>query len=82
MFGYRVQFKREDQEFSNPKPDACQMHKPIHKYAQEIVDELTKQYEPIPKYHTLQKIIIPVVSSSSDEESIERDKTSDDIREK
>ena len=44
------------------------MHKPIHKYASEIIDELTKQYECIPKYHTQQKIIIPVVSSSSDEE--------------
>ena len=29
------------------------MHKPIHKFCTEILEELTKQYEPIPKYHTV-----------------------------
>jgi len=29
------------------------MHKPIHKFTQDIVQELTKGYEQIPKYHTL-----------------------------
>lgn len=29
------------------------MHKPIHKYVNELIDELTKGYELIPKYHTL-----------------------------
>lgn len=49
------------------------MHKPIHKFVTDIVEELTKGYELFPKYHTIQKIIIPVVSTSSSdaEETIE-----------
>jgi hypothetical protein len=61
------------------------MHKPIHKYVSEITDELTKGYELIPKYHTSQKIIIPIVSSSSsevDEEVEEREKTTEELFEK
>ncbi len=57
-----------------PEADACQMHKPIHKFAQDILQELTKGYEQIPKYHTLQKIIIPVHSESqTDAEDNEND---------
>ena len=49
-----------------PLPSSCQDHKPIHKFANEIVAELNKNYEVIPKYFTIQKILIPV-----EEEEIE-----------
>lgn len=67
--------------FDKPKADASQLHKPIHKFAQEITEELVKGYEQIPKYHTIQKVIIPVESSESeDEEEIEL--TEDERQEK
>ena len=76
MFGYRVQFNRNNMFEDKPDPNACQMHKPIHKFAQDILLELTKGYEQIQKYHTLQKIIIPVHSESqSDADENEIDKT-------
>ena len=53
MFGYRVQFNRQNMYEDKPDPNACKMHKPIHKFAQDILQELTKGYEQIPKYHTL-----------------------------
>ena len=36
------------------------MNKPIHKFANMIVDELVKGYEVIPKYHTISKTLIPI----------------------
>jgi hypothetical protein len=60
------------------------MHKPIHKYVTEMVDELTKGYELIPKYHTNQKIIIPIVSSSSSDDADDdgHKKTTEELYEK
>lgn len=69
MFGYRVQFNRENLVFNQPFPAESQSSKPIHKFTTEIVDELTKGYEVIPKYHTIQKVIIPVQSSSESSEA-------------
>lgn len=54
-----------------PRADEPQTHKPIHKFAREITEELTKGYEAIPKYHTIQKVIIPVQSSSESEDGEE-----------
>ena len=76
MFGYRVQFNRVNQSEMLPKYDSCQQHKPIHKFANEIVTELVKAYDIIPKYYTFQKIIIPIIESSSSEtEEIPIDET-------
>jgi len=50
MFGYRIQFSRQTQD-DIPNPDACQKHKPLHKFVNELIEELTKGYEIIPKYH-------------------------------
>lgn len=43
-----------------PLPSSDQTHKPIHKFTNDIVVELNKNYEVIPKYFTTQKILIPV----------------------
>lgn len=68
MFGYRVQFNRGNMEFNQPKPRNNQSFKPIHKFASEVVAELQRNYEAIPNYHTVQRVIIPVADSSSESE--------------
>ena len=85
MFGYRVVYKRELIIQEPVKYDACQAHKPIHKFTAEIIEELTKNYEVLPKYHTLQKIILPVISSAnntSDEAESPEKPTQEEIAEK
>ena len=69
MFGYRVVYKREEITQEPVRYDASQTHKPIHKFASEILEELTKNYEVLPKYHTAQKIILPVISSGNTSEA-------------
>lgn len=59
MFGYRVNFQMEQMKEGCPHPSACQAHKPIHKFTNEIIAELNKNYEVIPKYFTYQKILVP-----------------------
>jgi hypothetical protein len=52
MFGFRVNFNMDLMSEGCPLPSSCQAHKPIHKFANEIVAELNKNYEVIPKYFT------------------------------
>ena len=52
MFGYRVNFTADDMDNGIPDPLEDQGHKPIAKFAAEIVSELTRNYEMIPKYST------------------------------
>ena len=66
MFGYRVNFNMDLMSEGYPLPSSSQAHKPIHKFTNDIVAELNKNYEVIPKYFTIQKILIPV-----EEEEIE-----------
>ena len=62
MFGYRVQYKGPQ---TTSAQVGSQRHKPVHKFAAEIVEDLSKSYEPIHNYFTSQKIIIPIQLSSS-----------------
>ena len=67
MFGYRVLFQ---EEFISqvPAPESTQNHKPIHRYVNDIIGELSQGYLPINRYHTRQRILIPIHEDSEEEE--------------
>ena len=44
MFGYRVIFQSEDMEINVPDPHASQAHKPIQRFAGDIIGELSQNY--------------------------------------
>lgn len=45
----------------------------MHKFVSEVVGELSKQYEVVHKFHSLQKIIEPVDSDAEDTQEINKD---------
>lgn len=70
MFGYRVVFQKADMsENKIPLPGASQTHKPLQRYVSEIMSELTANYQPIHRYHTKQRILIPLHESDEEEEA-------------
>ena len=81
MFGYRVTFSKKKMQLKVPDPKACQTHKPLKRFVQDIVGQLTSNYQQIPKFHSKQKIMIPILDS--EEEAIddaaaeENDETND-----
>ena len=52
MFGYRVTFARKNQKIKPPEPRISQAHKPLAKFASEIIHEISLGYVQIPKYGT------------------------------
>jgi hypothetical protein len=56
MFGYRITFKEEKQVIPDPEDNAPQNHKPVYRFAAEIISELTSHYLPITSYGTKQRI--------------------------
>ena len=50
-----------------PAPDSSQNHKPIHRYVNDIIGELSQGYLPINRYHTKQRILIPIHEDSEEE---------------
>lgn len=71
MFGYRVIFKKGDMANSVPQPDTSQNHKPLSRFVNDIVNELSSNYQPIHRYHTKQRILIAMPDSEDEEEFIE-----------
>jgi len=71
MFGYRVIFKKDDMVNSVPQPDTSQNHKPLSRFVNDIVNELSANYQPIHRYHTKQRILIAMPDSEDEEEFIE-----------
>lgn len=77
MFGYRVDFCRSKQLQPPPKPDCSQRHKPIHKFALEVCADLTRQYAPLEKYFTDQKIIKPILQSDLESDALSKQEQTD-----
>lgn len=70
MFGYRVVFQKALMQKNDiPEPSASQAHKPLQRYVNEIMSELTANYQPIHRYHTKQRILIPLPDSDEEEEA-------------
>ena len=44
MFGYRVIFKKKEMAIKAPEPSCSQNHKPIQRFANDILGELSQQY--------------------------------------
>ena len=44
MFGYRVIFKKRKMQIKVPDPNTSQAHKPLNKFASDIIGELSNQY--------------------------------------
>ena len=58
MFGYRVNFKRKNMEIKAPDPDAPQTHKPLHRFVNDVISELSQGYTQIPKFYSKQHILV------------------------
>lgn len=54
------------------EPYVPQTHKPLTKYVNDIVGELTSTYIQIPRYHSKQRILIPI--PDSDDEKCDEEK--------
>lgn len=64
-----------------PEPGASQAHKPLQRFVAEIVGELSQMYQPLHRYHTKQRILIPM-PDSDDEDYVQpsaRDVTSGEV---
>ena len=73
MFGYRVLFKKRKMRVNVPEPEPSQLHKPIHRYVNDIMSELSQGYHQLHRFHTKQRILIPMPEDGleSDEEPTE-----------
>ena len=71
MFGYRINFRKKAMRTKVPKADMSQVHKPLSKFVNEVTQLLTKEYHQIQKYHTKQRILVPINSDSEEEEEDE-----------
>ena len=71
MFGYRVNFVKKQMRTKVPKAETSQAHKPLAKFVNEVTNLLTRDYPQIQKYHTKQRILVPVNSESEEEEEEE-----------
>ena len=45
MFGYRVIFQKRNMEINVPEPATSQAHKPINRYVNDIMSELSQTYQ-------------------------------------
>lgn len=52
MFGYRVCYREDMVHEKAANPSANQTYKPLYKFTKEIVHELARAYEVMPKYWT------------------------------
>ena len=52
MFGYRVIFKKKNMQIKAPEPSEPQVHKPLQKFVNDIIGELSLSYHQINKFHT------------------------------
>jgi len=67
MFGYRVLFtKKKMGKNVVSEPYAPQTNKPLTKYVNDIIGELTSTYIQIPRYHSKQRILIPIMDSEDE----------------
>ena len=48
------------------EPYAPQANKPLTKYVNDIIGELTSTYIQIPRYHSKQRILIPIMDSDDE----------------
>ena len=76
MFGYRINYSKKKMKVKAPEPDTSQAHKPLVKFVSDIVGLLTRDYPQIPKYHSKQRILVPVNDSDSEEEEVIESPTS------
>ena len=60
MFGYRVDFKKKNMEIKAPDPDVPQSHKPLQRFVNDIISELSQGYSQIPKFYSKQHILVPL----------------------
>ena len=67
MFGYRVIFKKRAMEVPPSDPATAQTHKPVKKYVEDILSELASNYQPMHRYHTKQRILVPLPDSEDEE---------------
>ena len=70
MFGYRVIFQKRHMEINVPEPEASQAHKPIQRYVSDIMGELSQSYHQMHRFHTKQRILIPLPDDSDEEVTI------------
>jgi len=66
MFGYRVLFTRKKMGKKVSEPYVPQTNKPLTKYVNDIIGELTSTYIQIPRYHSKQRILIPIMDSDDE----------------
>ena len=71
MFGYRVLFQKKNMSVNAPEPDASQAHKPINRYVNDVMGELSQGYHTLHRYHTKQRILIPLPDCSDDDDDDE-----------
>ena len=71
MFGYRVNFKKKNMEIKAPDPDVSQGHKPLQRFVNDIISELSQGYCQIPKFYSKQHILVPL-PEEQEEEYIEK----------
>ena len=67
MFGYRVNFVKKEMKLGRADTQASQAHKPIVRFTADVVNLLTKDYGQIHRYHSKQRILIPVNESDEEE---------------
>ena len=72
MFGYRVDFKKKNMAIKVPDGDAPQNHKPLKRFVNDIVSELSSGYTQIHKFYSKQHILVPLPDELNEEEYIEK----------
>ena len=72
MFGYRVDFKKKNMAIKVPDADVPQTHKPLQRFVNDIITELSQGYAQIPKFYSKQHILVPLPDELNEEEYIEK----------